>query len=380
MASPRPDPDAPVGTLDRVAIVHTDDYWSSVSATLTPGLTPKFPDTLVLHVVSREHFEEIREETARATLYYPKGWDLERGGGPVLHDDMIVIDDEDRADEAAIVEAVRSELAVARVEVISTLDELIPADADRARASVAARTWVSLGGWCGPSLGLKRLIGPSRRGPFDFALSSLAGVDRVVLGDRSGYVPPQPFDLTEVAWNRDDEADERGIIGREHYRLPDFIHVHEQFYQDPDAWDALARRRDRIRELLSSHVGPLFLLRAVTGLDWTAERDLLVDMERRLVERHPLCEPRVIALLHSQYRGTVRLPPLAPGIDTWAVQGCMGSLVETGLPYVRYEAEYARVILRVAADDENRRAGDRWPPPPDVRRHEIADHCEHWIF
>ena len=87
-----------------------------------------------------------------------------------------------------------------------------------------------------------------------------------------------------------------------------------------------------------------------------------------------------MALVHSQFRGTVRLPPMAPGIDTWAVQGAIGSLVEAGLPHVRYEGEYARVVQRITADDARRSPDAPWPPPPDVWSHEVRDHHEHWIF
>ena len=75
---PRPIARRVVGTLDRIAIVRTSDYWQSVAATLTPDWAPRFPGVLVLHVVSATHFEEVRRQLAETSLYYAANWRLER--------------------------------------------------------------------------------------------------------------------------------------------------------------------------------------------------------------------------------------------------------------------------------------------------------------
>ncbi len=377
-ATPLPhSPPAETGTLDGVVIVRTRDYWESVASTLTSEWRPKYPGLLILHVVSSENFEEVRRQLYETSLYYQADWELELGNGPVLHDDMIVADD---TSDTELVDLVRTEVAARRVDVVENIADIAPSGPRYDIELAERRTWVSLGGWCGPALGLKCLTGRQPRGAFDFLLSSLAGVDRAILGDGGGYVPPRPFPLVDVIYNRAPEIEERGILGPEAYRMPDFIHVHERFDIDPDVWESLDRRLARTREDILSHVGPLFLLRTVTGLDWEAERDGLVDFAQRLEEANPRCTPHVVAILHSQHRATVRVPPMAPGIDTWAVQGSIGRLDTEGLPHDRYIAEYARVIQRVAHDHEYSRHQDSWPPPPDLPRHEIHDHHEHWIF
>ena len=384
-------------TIERVVIVRSGDYWAGVAATLTEDLAPKRAATAVLHAVSADQFAEVHARLDRTSLYYPTGWQLDVGPDPVLHDDLLVSSDPTQLDDAALIAAVRARLAVEDVCVVGAgdapplvgdaLDAAIaealgPSTLDADRSRVAARTWLSLGGWCGPAIGLRRLLGPAPRQAFDYLLSSLPGVDEALLGDGEGYVPPNPFPMVDVTFNRPDDVEARNIIGSEHWALPEFIHIHERFDLYDDVWERLDRRLDRSRALLRDHDGPLFVMRSFTSNDWQAERDLFVDVVDRLAAAHPNLELRPIAVVHSQRVGTVRLAPMAPGIDTWAVMGAFGSLDDTGLPFMRYEAEYARLFCRIAADDDARCADPSlpWPPRPDLPVHTLHDHNEHWIF
>jgi hypothetical protein len=376
----RPDSSVPQGTLERIVIVRTADYWESVASTLTPDGIPLHPGVLMMYVISHQQFDEISRELNQHSLYLATDWHLERGGRPVIHDDMILADDPDKVDDSELIDLARSVFTTTQIDIITDTAELPVRDSERELNAVAERTWVSLGGWCGPSLGLDRLNARHSRGAFDFALSSLAGVDNSILGDGTDYLPPHPFPRVDVTFNRPQEVADRAIMGAAHYRLPEFIHVHEHFDEDPDTWDRLERRQRRTRDQLWSHEGPIFLLRTITGSSWRVERDGLLDLRDRLLLANPRISPIIVAFLHSQHRGTVRLPPIAPGIDTWAIQGAIGSLDGAGLAYRLYQSEYARAIFRVAYDDGHQGKDDPWPPPPDVRDHTVRDHHEHWIF
>ena len=367
------------GTLTRVVAVRAPSYAQSAAATIDERDLPRDPHTHVVHVISLSEFEQHRRLLASRSLYYPPNWRLDFRGEPLLHDDMLVTADPWQLDDAEIAAVLRAQLRVTTIEVVDNLTDagLVSASADCDRVQEGA--WLSLGGWCGPAIAGQLISNVGPQLAFDTRLSGLRGIAAALIDDADdAYVPPAGFRAGEVAFNRHDEAIAHAVINTPQHLWSDFIHVHDTFDDETGSHDQLTRRLERTRGVLDDHVGPIFLVRAVTHPDWRTEQRLFVDFLDRLTERWPALEPVPIMVFHDQFRGTVRLPTVSAGIDTWSVQGPLGWPHKIGDLHQRIYTEYARIMIRVASDVTTR--SGVWPPPPDVASHWFRNHHEHWIF
>lgn len=177
-----------------------------------------------------------------------------------------------------------------------------------------ARRWVSLGGWCGPSLILSKLgmRPPEQQGPFDFARTTMDGLIHFSRNGFDDFFPP-------------------GVPNA----VPDpvsiwllFRGMHTCFtHFDMNADTTRTAFRTRISEwdrIVGTGAGttrtqPVTFLRTVLAEDPGEELSLVPAFQRALQERNPTLDHRLVLVVHDQGVPTQRLTSINERAMVWTV-------------------------------------------------------------
>lgn len=142
---------------------------------------------------------------------------------------------------------------------------------------------VSIGGWCGVSLVVRKKMALYREAfPFDYILSSFQGVIHFLRNDFDGFFPDKPFPCIE--------NDRRQFVGTH------TIFLHHDL-QNPSVVKALKRRIRRFLNLLAQGDPVLFVRASGAYFD---EAYLIPEFMSVIREKFPALKFRLLFISHYQ--------------------------------------------------------------------------------
>lgn len=361
--------------LRTVVVVRTGNYVLSRTrfrATRYPWWTS---DRHFLYLVEGWDFDEYCASIRATSLCYE---DIEPAGhahGLRLHDDMIIPPgDSASVGDPELIAFVSDRFNCEAVQVCRSVEEVDHAGPDAFDRSEVRLPVLSVGGWCGPAMCLRMLGIHHTAGPFDSSYSSMASVIDALEGRARAYLPTEPPVKQQMSFRRIDKAMRLGLCPTLAHASRGSIFSHHDFEADPQMYDRMLERVRRMVDFLSTHRGEVVFIRGATNPEWPVEKSRAVEFLDMLERRYPDLRPTLVLILHDQHVGTVRIDTFDSRIESWCVHGFVNGAPPSlnGYDDIIIE-EYCRTVL---ASLRGRNSGQ----PPDLKRHTVRGHDEHWIF
>lgn len=229
---------------------------------------------------------------------------------------------------------------------------------------------VSLGGWCGPAVGIMNIQFKIKQEsyPFDWGHVSVSAVNRLIRNNFKDYLPN---DLActpkDIEWRNKEKAVRLGIAHKECFtnEKRDVLFVHSGMNDEKERikWK---NRSERFMNILNGDY--VTFIRTVTHSDYKEELKQIEILKETLKQLFPQLHYKLVLIFHDQDIGTTQLDPIDENTMVWAVDGIVGWAEE----YQNHLYHNYRRIIEFSLDESN------WPPKADIKNHTIVNHREHW--
>lgn len=235
-----------------------------------------------------------------------------------------------------------------------------------------AKKVVSLGGWCGPAVGIMNIKFSDKKVsyPFDWLHVSVDAINRFIRNDFEDYFPSDfPAAKRNIEWRYSGKAIALSVAYKKCFTndKQDVVFVHSDLNEVAER-NKLKNRCDRFMNLLKGDF--VTFVRTITHFDYKEELRQIEKLKETLNELYPQLRYRFVLIFHDQYVGTVQLDPIDDDTMVWAVDGIVGWNKE----YQSHLYHNYRKIIEFSFKDSN------WPPRADINNHTKINHREHWYM
>lgn len=231
---------------------------------------------------------------------------------------------------------------------------------------------VSLGGWCGPAVGIMNIKFPGGKVsyPFDWLHVSVEAINRLIRNNFEDYFPNNyRCTKSNIEWRNKEKAIGLSVAYKKCFTndKQDVVFVHSDVNNEIER-NKLKNRCDRFMDMLKKD--SVVFIRTITHLDYAVELVQIELLKETLNEFYPQLQYKFVLIFHDQDIGTKQLDPIDAKTMVWAVDGIVGWDKE----YQDHLYHNYRKIIEFSLEESN------WPPKTDIKNHTLVNHREHWYM